>query len=198
MLSIEFLLFPFLPWPVEMKGKMMSMIEKSQELAAIHEAGRAITACVLGRRFSQVANVPDSLDGQLRSVELDPLSVEVQSDSQAYQKWLEDKVLVGLSGSIAVAFHTSHDSAVLQMLAKDYAPVAQDVTELLPLVDASASAQARDLLILSLWEQGLKLLNRHWGAVTVLSDLLLDLGAVEWAEVCEIFEHTTKWRNSGF
>ncbi|MBN1583359.1 MAG: hypothetical protein JXA89_21800 [Anaerolineae bacterium] len=174
------------------------MTEKSRELVAIHEAGRAITACVLGRRFSQVTLGLDPQDGQLRSVDLDPLPVEERADPQTHQKWLEEKVLVGLSGAIAVAFHTSHDSAVLQMLAKDYAPVAQDVTELLFLVDESASAQARDILILSLWERGLRLLNRHWGAVTVLSDLLLDLGTVGWVEVCEIFEHTTKWRNSGF
>ena len=174
----------------------MSMTEKSRELVTIHEVGRAIMACILERRFNQFTNVPDSQDGQLRSVELDPLSVEERADPQAYQKWLEEKVLVGLSGAIAVAFHTSHDSAVIQTLAKDYAPVAQDVTELLPLVDQSASAESRDILILSLWERGLKLLNRHWGAVTVLSDLLLDLGTVGWVEVCEIFEHTTKWRGS--
>ena len=173
----------------------MSMIEKNRERVAIHEAGRAITACVLQRRFNQVTIVPDAQDGQ-KSIELVALVEEERADPQVYQKWLEEKVLVGLAGAIAEAFHTSHDQAVIQTLVQDYAFVAQDVTELLPLVDQDGRLGARDILVLSLWERGLKLLNQHWGAVTVLSDLLLDLGTVGWREVCEIFEHTTKWRGS--
>ncbi len=163
-------------------------MEKSPELLAIHEAGRAITACVLQRRFEQVSISPNS-----SSVDLDTPLAELD-DQQLLARWLEEKVLVGLGGAASEAFHTSHSDRVIQTLVQDYGVVGQDVSRLLPLVGGSDDPGARDILVLSLWERVLKLLNTHWGAVTVLSDLLRDLETVGWVEVCEIFEHTTRWR----
>ncbi|MBN1936903.1 MAG: hypothetical protein JW934_19740 [Anaerolineae bacterium] len=159
------------------------MVEKTREQWSIHEAGRAIVACALGRPFEQASILPD-LSG-INAVSFEP------EDGSAQQ--LKQAILVGLAGAAAETMHTTHGPLAIEMLTEDYGIVVSYVDALFEQSQGQELPGARDLLVLSLWEQVLKLLNTHWGSVALLSDLLLDLGTVSWIEVNELYEHTTRW-----
>ncbi len=159
------------------------MIEKTREQQAIHEAGRAIVACALGISFERASISPD-LPGVAPAL----FGLEAATAEQ-----LDQALLVGLAGAAAESMRTTHGPLAIEMLAEDYGGLVACVDALYG-QRRDARPGARDLLLLSLWERTLKLLNTHWGSVALLSDLLLELGAVNWIEVNELFEHTTKWR----
>lgn len=163
------------------------MVEKTREQWAIREAGRAIIACVLSMPFEQASILPDRPG-------VNPVLAESESGST---QQLKQVLLVGLAGAAAEATHTSHGPLAIEMLAEDYGSLVPYVDALFEQSRDQNLAGERDLLVLSLWEQVLKLLNTHWGSVALLSDLLLDLGVVSWVEANELFSHTTKWHDHG-
>lgn len=170
------------------------MSGKSRERLSIHEAGRAVVACALGQRFNQVSIVPDAQSGALISVDL---ASPTGSETKGARQQIEECILIGLAGAAAEAMQTNHDASVVETLREDYDRVVQDTDVLAQMCGVGNAPGDRDILVLSLWERSLKLLNVHWGSVAVLSDLLLELGTASWTEVDEIFEHTTKWHAQG-
>ena len=151
---------------------------EERERLAVHEAGRAVAACVLTTHFDQVSIVPEQ-----ESVKLKPV-VDVSAQ--------ESYVLVGFAGPAAVALHTNHRDAAIEMLSQDYDRIVLNVERLL---DTGTVSMPRDVLVVSLWERVLALLVGHWGAVTVLADMLRDFGHVGRNEVQEILAHTTNWQS---
>lgn len=159
---------------------------KTQEQMAVHEAGRAIAACALNREFESVSIAPGAEGRRRPSVVL-----VLPPDKAAQQHWLQDAAIIGLAGAAAEALNTNHGGLTAQVIAEDYPLILATVEQLLSISPAN---KLRDVVVLTLWEQTLALLVKHWGSVRVLADMLMDLGTLSWNEAHEILEHTTQWR----
>jgi|GEM_PF-6648255 len=159
------------------------MVEKKREELAIYEAGRAIVACALGISFER-ASIASDISG---------VGLTRPADEPWTAERLKEAIIVGLAGAAAEAMRSTHGPSAVQVLAEEYAAIVPHVDTLLAMSETRDVPGARELLVLSLWEQVLKLLNTHWASVALLADLLLELGTVGYDEVVELYEHTTMW-----
>lgn len=160
------------------------MVEKKQDWA-IYEAGRAIVACALGVPFEQASIHPDRPG----------VTLPWPADETTAEEQLKQMIMVGLARGAAEAMRSTHGPLAVEVVTEDYGLIAPYIDALLAAGTTGERPGARDLLVLSLWERTLKLLNTHWASVTLLADLLLELGTVAYSEVDELYKHTTRWHN---
>jgi len=138
------------------------------ERIAYHEAGHAIVAFVLHRRFTHVSIIPDDTTlGHIRTSKLPPTFQPESDYAGATRKLCEKEAMVSLGGVVAERFRLSRTC---------WKGAHEDITKALGCCEYhSGNLEEANAYLNWLWERtkGIVTFGREWAAVEALAQELM-------------------------